>query len=545
MTANPEGRRSASPVAPPPASQPTPRLRRVAYGALIAILILFAVVRLRLRTMPLERDEGEYAYAGQLMLEGIPPYKLAYNMKLPGTYAAYAVIMTLFGQTTSGIRLGMLLINSVTTIFVFLLGRRLYGILAATVASATYALLSNRTSMLALDGHATHFVVLAAVAATLLLLRALHNGRTITLFGSGLLYGLAFLMKQPGILFAAFAIFYWAWSQRRREAGWRKLIWQGSAFAAGFFLPFALTCLLLLRAGVFRQFCFWTFSYGTQYASLLSFSQGWKLFTGILPWILRPFVISGIAAFGLTSIIWDSRARKEGVFLLAFLLFSFLAVCPGLYFRGHYFLVMLPAIAVLTGVGIAAARERLIEHRVTILPAWLPVVFFALTFLTALYGHRKFLFQMNPAQVDKRMHPEDGFVEATTVADYVGGHSLRQDSLAILGSEPEIYFYARRHSATGYIYMFGLMENQKFARQMQNDMIQQIEDSRPSLVVYVDNEHSWGWSIPGGEKKDLFDWMRRYFEAGYSLAEKIPIASNPPHQWGDQACFYIFQRKDR
>jgi len=34
---------------------------------------------------------GEYAYAGQLILQGVPPYKEAYNMKLPGTYAAYAV----------------------------------------------------------------------------------------------------------------------------------------------------------------------------------------------------------------------------------------------------------------------------------------------------------------------------------------------------------------------------------------------------------------------------------------------------------------------
>ena len=49
--------------------------------------------------MPLERDEGEYAYAGQLMLQLIPPYQLAYNMKLPGIYAAYAVVLKLFGQT--------------------------------------------------------------------------------------------------------------------------------------------------------------------------------------------------------------------------------------------------------------------------------------------------------------------------------------------------------------------------------------------------------------------------------------------------------------
>jgi hypothetical protein len=48
-------------------------------------MLLFAAIRWCLRDMPLERDEGEYAYAGPLILQGIPPYQIAYNMKLPGT----------------------------------------------------------------------------------------------------------------------------------------------------------------------------------------------------------------------------------------------------------------------------------------------------------------------------------------------------------------------------------------------------------------------------------------------------------------------------
>ena len=60
----------------------------------VVLVILFSVaVRVRLGDMSLERDEGEYAYAGQLLLEGVPPYKEAYNMKLPGTYLAYAASM--------------------------------------------------------------------------------------------------------------------------------------------------------------------------------------------------------------------------------------------------------------------------------------------------------------------------------------------------------------------------------------------------------------------------------------------------------------------
>src|SRR3989449_7082256 len=86
---------------------------------LVALTVLFAfAVRVRLREMPLERDEGEYAYAGQLILQGVPPYKEAYNMKLPGTYAAYAVIMAVLGRNASGIHLGLALVNAASIVLV-------------------------------------------------------------------------------------------------------------------------------------------------------------------------------------------------------------------------------------------------------------------------------------------------------------------------------------------------------------------------------------------------------------------------------------------
>src|SRR4051812_7399920 len=88
-------------------------------------ILIVVIVRMRLRDMPLERDEGEYAYAGQLILQGVPPYKLASNMKLPGTYAAYAAAMAVFGQTVSGIRVGLLAVNVASILLVFFLGRKL------------------------------------------------------------------------------------------------------------------------------------------------------------------------------------------------------------------------------------------------------------------------------------------------------------------------------------------------------------------------------------------------------------------------------------
>ena len=138
--------------------------------ALVLILLCTALIRVRLLPTPLERDEGEYAYVGQLMLEGIPPYSLASNMKLPGTYAMHALIMAVFGQTIVGIHLGLLLVNSASILMVFLLGRRISGDAAAIGASAVYAALSLSPSVAGTASHATHFVTLFALAGTLLLL---------------------------------------------------------------------------------------------------------------------------------------------------------------------------------------------------------------------------------------------------------------------------------------------------------------------------------------------------------------------------------------
>ena len=109
--------------------------------------------------MPLERDEGEYAYAGQLILEGIPPFELVYNMKLPGIYYAFSVILTIFGQTSWGIHVGLLCVNAATVLILFFLARRLlHDSMAAAVAASAFGVLTLDRWILGVFAHATHFV---------------------------------------------------------------------------------------------------------------------------------------------------------------------------------------------------------------------------------------------------------------------------------------------------------------------------------------------------------------------------------------------------
>ena len=108
--------------------------RVVTWLALGLILVGAAAIRLRLLDLPLDRDEGEYAYFGQLLLEGVPPYAAAYNLKAPGIYVAYALILAVFGHTTTGIHLGLIVVTSVATVLMFVLARSLAGPTAGGIA---------------------------------------------------------------------------------------------------------------------------------------------------------------------------------------------------------------------------------------------------------------------------------------------------------------------------------------------------------------------------------------------------------------------------
>jgi hypothetical protein len=511
-------------------------------GALVVVMVFFAFVRVRLCDMPLERDEGEFAYVGQLMLEGIPPYKIASNMKLPGTYAAYAAMMVVFGETASGIRIGLILINAATTILVFLLAKRLYGPLSGAVAGITYSFLSCRPGVLGLYAHATHFVVLAALAGILLLLYAIGTGRTGLFFGSGVCFGLAFLMKQPGILFFVFAGLYWLWREWKRPFPWREAAVRAGAMLAGLVLPFGLTCLILFRAGVFSSFWFWTWSYAREYGSMTRLREAWPMLRASLPWVVRPFVLWEIVAIGLTAPLWSPYARGHGGFLASFFLFSMLAVCPGLYFRPHYFILLLPAAALCAGIGVSAAQLWLRERRFSRPLVWLPVLYFAVVFAISVRGQYKTYFHLDPVSLNKKIFDRDPFLEAVGVGSYIKEHSAEQDTIGVLGSEPEICFYSARHCASSYLYTYPLMEKQKYAEQMQRDLMQQVRDARPKFLVYADVARSWGTPATLEENRGFLEMAWAHAHDNYELVEQVAVEGDPGHLWGDRAYLYVFRR---
>src|SRR5687768_514761 len=106
--------------------------------ALAAILMAILVARWRLLSVPFERDEGEYAYQAQLLLDGIPPYARAVSLKLPGMVIIDAICFAALGETVEAAGVALVLASLVTTALVYAIARRWFGPLAAPVTAAAF-----------------------------------------------------------------------------------------------------------------------------------------------------------------------------------------------------------------------------------------------------------------------------------------------------------------------------------------------------------------------------------------------------------------------
>jgi hypothetical protein len=514
-----------------PVAGPAPAPRRpagrsaVPLGAwlLLGLVVVAAgLIRVRLRNVPFERDEGEYAYEGQLILSGAAPYWLLNTQKLPGTHLVYAVSMAVFGQTIAGARAFLLLATGGTCVGIFLLARRLFAAPAALAGAAAYAVLSLSTELLGPFGHATHFVAFFGVWGLVALLRALDREGVARCLVPGFLLGLAILMKQHGVVFLVCAAVWIAVGPSRTKA--RKL----GALLLAAAIPGAVLGIWLLLSGTFGRFWFWVVRYGASYGTLEGLPEGWRNLVSttsrFLPQAALLWLLAACGALLLLTRRFSSEIRWR---LATFAVLSFLGVCPGLYFREHYFLLFLPAAALLVAAACEAAGAIPSAGR-ALVPALI-----VLACAQALWSQREVFFQAAPDEVSRLVYGPDLFPESVEIGRYLRGHTRPGDELVVFGSEPQILFYAGRRSATGFVFMYPLMEAHRFAHEMQEAMIREVEARRPAYCVLVKTPTSW-LERPDSDQT-MQDWAVRYLNEHYALAGQVVVSDRGTRYLWDAA----------
>jgi hypothetical protein len=475
-------------------------------------IILLAILRFRFIEVPLERDEGEYAYMGQLILQGIPPYKLAYNMKLPGVYFMYALFIQIFGESIRGIHLGFLVINLSSIVLLYIIFKKFMNEIIAILCALTYGLYSTSPYVLGFAFHATHLVLFFFLLSFLFFLAHIENSKMIPLYLSGIFLGISFLMKQQGIFLVLFLFFYLFYFNFLNKQRFLSIFIKQFLFGLFILLPFLLSIFYLFSKGVISEFYFWTFSYASKYVSITSVSEGFQNLSNTVKilsygykffWYLFPI--------GILFYLFSNDSTPQKVLLSSLVFFSFLTTVPGFYFREHYFISFLPFLLLFSFKAIEYVFQQIYFKIRKNLGILFLILFFIYSVRNSIYTFKSYYLKDNPNQISRSVYGANPFIESIYLSKYIKDNSKENDQIFVFGSEPEIYFYTNRKSTTGYIYMYPLMEPHPYSLEMQKKLVATALKSKPKFVVLVNPELNFSWGITDKTNPYLVNWLKDSF----------------------------------
>lgn len=506
----------------------TEKENRLIYVLLGLFALIILIARCHLLSMPLERDEGEYAYMAKLILDGHPPYTLACNMKLPGTYYLYAIIMKIFGATSQGIHIGLMVVSLMSMLLLFKITDKLIGKNAALITAITFGIIGTSWTILGQAAHATQFVSLFALFGLNSLLKN-EGQETNTKFPyllSGIYFSLAFICKQSGIFFLPIGIVIIIYNDHIRR-NIKEQVVNTLIRMIGFAIPIIIMNLYFLFWGDYESFKFWTIDFLSKYGNTVPISKAPEMFLQGISIITNGYsregyvILWAISILGIIALFLNQRIKRKRIIIIAILLFSFLSILPGYYFRQHYFITYLPAMAIAVGLFFDYIRIEIEKRSQSTIYSKLPLLIFLITISISIQSNAAYLFTQENIISSKNIYRLNPFAESVEIGEYLNKNSSHDDKIAILGSEPEILFYADRYSATRHIYAYNWVEDQPYASEMQREAIKEIEINKPEYILYVNIDVSW--LLRPNSDDQIFKWADKYIRKNYQAVGVLNV----------------------
>ena len=454
---------------------------------LAASLVLIVVaVRAPLLPIPLERDEGEYAYIAWRLGYNEFPYRDWFDQKPPAVFYVYRLAVMLPFEAVRAIHFVALLFSATSACALFFLGLRFMGRFWAWLAAAVFAILAVDPLLEGTAANTELFMLCPLILSQIALVTAINRQKKTVLFMllAGALTGVAFMFKQVAIvnwllLTALYPLFV------RGENRLRAAISFAAWSAAGLSTVLGLVVLYFFAEGGLRDFVENVFTHNLQYIGAVPASARLEYCWATLTTLARTQAIVWLfAALGLIALLKSGKVAWSAL-LTVWLITSVIGASASGYFFPHYFQQLLPPLALAAAVG----ADRL--HAV-LLFKFLPdgarrAILAGTLALLPVLTLWPFLFRYSAAEAVRRIYPGDFFAEMPNFAQRIEEVTPPKRPIFIFGSEPELLFYAHRPSATRYIFLFPLYGPYKSAGERQMAAAKEIERAQPLAAVYLPN----------------------------------------------------------
>jgi len=501
------------------------------YAALLAVLVFSAIIRLRLAPVPLDRDDGGWAYSGWLLNNGFKPYEFFYEKVTPAIFFIFAFILKVFGNTTHGVHHGLLAVNAASSVLIFLTAAKFYGKWPAAAAAAFFSLGSLSSGMLGFSANMEHFIIFFFLLSAAAALKINEDKGFAWAAAAGFAAAVTVLIKHAGIFHAVSAAFIVLFAaEKNKKAGAIVFFMAGAAAAT---LPLYVYTVVTGQAKMAR---FFIFDYAFYYGSRASVISGLSFLAASFAAYIKPLI--PMLVLSLPGIfLKPASEKKEIIFLTSVAAACFLSFAVSFQFRSHYYLLLLPFFAMLT------ARAAVFLAR-AVKPQFAAMLFLACAafFITS---ERNYLFYDSPESICEKRFAGNPFNEAAEISAYIKNNSLATDRVAVLGSEPEIYFNSGRLGATGFVYMYYLMISGPLNLKFQKMAAEEIERAKPRYIVMVRLRNSWLFNE--NSEREIFSWFlgyKKYYSliAVYNKPYKGPNSAPGPEVSGNDRV-ELYERK--
>ncbi|MET9507844.1 glycosyltransferase family 39 protein [Streptomyces flavidovirens] len=414
------------PIPPPSASAPVLPCPRPATGArtaappywrtlLPALALLALLTRLPSLRRPLwNPDEGYLAVQARMLADGGVLYDTVVDRKPPLLPWLYETAFAVFGdESLLPLQLCAVAAQLLTAALLASVARRRWGDAAGRTAGALYLLIS--IGLNPEDAQAATFEVFI-LPFTVAAFWCADRGRWC---GAGVAVAAAFLTKQTGG--AVLAPVLW-------------LLWQNAPARSALFRTAFGFCLPVLYAALLtgpHRFLFWTVTGSGAYATFTG-SELHVLFRGLANTLILAFACAGL----IPPVLRVLRVARTGAAdLWLWFLTAAGAVILGFHFFGHYYLQLMPPIALLATAALQVLPARR-ATRAVIVSAGTCAVFLAWGLLA----------------------PRPELAHVQKVAKAVKVRTEPQDRVLVWGIHPEAYWLADRTPASRYL-TAGLLTN--------------------------------------------------------------------------------------
>jgi 4-amino-4-deoxy-L-arabinose transferase-like glycosyltransferase len=437
---------------------------------LLLILLLQLALRIPFLSEPLERDEGAYGYIGQRILAGELPYRDVFDHKTPVVYYIYAFIIKAFGGSILSIRLFSAFYSLLTTFAVFLLTLLLFEAGPALVAAGLYAVFSTGPFIQGTGANTEVFMVLPMVLALAAFVYGRKQGSSSWIILAGILSGLAVMIKQTAVFNFLVLLGMAYFEKNSRIKSWLSLGAGFAVFPLFFLIYFALKNVL----GDFIYCTILTARWYSDFYPEFTQAQRWDY---CLLMIRRPLGEQAILWLGTVLALFFvyKDQDKKGGWLFLWAVGSFVGVAAPLLFFAHYFIQLLPALAVLGAYGIYKMFSTGGKWRKVLFAVLL--LFLAVTLFK---GEAAYFYRLTPYQISTAKYGVDIFARAHYYSQDLAKIIPQDKTLLVWASQPEIYYYLGKTAPTRYIYYLSWMK-----QGLRGEVLREIYLKRPDYIFWT------------------------------------------------------------